>query len=252
MHRSRLAALLGLLILALPAAHADESRTEEPRLVTVSGHGEIRVEPDQARVTLGVEAREPTLEAARAKVNRGVEGVLKLVRELGVPDRQVNSTRLSVQPEYEWLEKTRTRRLVAYAVSRSVSVDLRELEKLGALVERSLSLGANQTGDPVLDHSRRVELEREALGLAAKDAERNAIAMAGPLGVTVGPVRSLSATQDTPAPVPMFAMAVRSIAAAPVSDAPQTYQAGEMVFRAAVNASFDLLVAPRAAAPTSK
>jgi uncharacterized protein len=114
-------------------------------------------------------------------------------------------------------------------------------------VERGLALGANQVGEPVLDHSRRVELEREALAAATKDALRNAEAMAGALQATVGAVRSLNAAQESPPPMPAFAMATRTLAVADAGQgAPQTYQPGELVFRANVSASFDLLPAPAA------
>jgi len=224
-------------------AHAEEAS----RQVTVTGQGEIRVEPDQAKVALGIEAREPTLEAARGRANRTVDAVLKLVRELGIPDRQVNSTRLAVMPEYTWDEKSRQRRLVAYQVTRTVSVDLRELDKLGVLLERGMSFGANQAGDPVLDHSRRAELQREALALATRDASRNAAAMAGALGMAVGPARSLNASQDSSGPVPM-AVERRTVmlAAAADTESPQSYRSGEIVFRASVSAAFDLLPAPTA------
>ena len=242
--RRRRARLLSLALLlggigGLPAALAEEP----PRLVSVSGQGEIRVEPDQARLSLGVEAREPTLEAARQRANRAVEGLLKLTKELGIPDRQVDSTRLAVMPEYVWDEKSRQRRLVAYQVSRTVSIDLRDLEKLGTLLEKGLSLGANQAGDPVLDHSRRRDLEREALALATEDAARNAGVMAAALGMKAGPARSLNANQDSSAPVP-FALTMSTRAAPMVAadaGAPQSYRSGEIVFRASVNASFDLL-----------
>lgn len=233
---------LATLLASTPAWSASAEECVSPRLATVSGEGEIRAEPDQARLTLGVEVREPTLEAARTKANRGVEALLRLTRELGIPERQVNSTRLNVQPEYEWLENTRTRRLTGYVVSRSVGVDLRELDKLGPLVERSLGLGANQVGEPVLDHSRRVELERQALGLATQDALRNAEAMAGALRGSVGAVRSLNAAQESPPPMPAFAMAARTLQVTGSRvGAPETYQPGELVFRASVSASFDLV-----------
>jgi uncharacterized protein YggE len=240
------------LLTCTPVWGAGAEEYPNPRVATVSGQGEIRAEPDQARLTLGVEAREPTLDAARTQVNRSVEALLKLTRELGIPDRQVNSTRLNVQPEYAWLEKTRTRKLVAYVVSRSVAVDLRELDKLGLLLERGLALGANQVGEPVLDHSRRVELQRDALALATKDALRNAEAMAGALHASVGAVRSLNAAQESPPPMPAFAMATRTLQVTGTSvGAPETYQPGELVFRASVGASFDLVPAatPPATAP---
>ena len=246
-HRLRGALALAALLASAPGWSASPEECVSPRLASVSGRGEVRAEPDQARLTLGVEAREPTLEAARTRVNRSVESLLRLTKELGIPERLVNSTRLNVQPEYAWLEKTRTRKLIAYVVSRTVAIDLRELDKLGQLLERSLELGANQVGDPVLDHSRRVELERQALGLATQDALHNAEAMAGALQANVGAVRSLNAAQESPPPMPVFAMASRSLAVADAgAGAPQSYQPGELVFRASVNASFDLLPAPAA------
>jgi uncharacterized protein YggE len=100
-------------------AMAEEPR---PRTVNVSGMAEVSAEPDIARVTLGVESRKPTMEAARAEVAATVDRVLALARELKIDPKQVNATRVQVQPEYRWNENDRERVLLAtWSAARSRS-----------------------------------------------------------------------------------------------------------------------------------
>jgi len=233
-----LAAVLSAVIFSLPAFAADEAR---PRSVTVSGTGEIAAEPDLARVTLGVEARKPTMAEARTEVAATVERVLALCKSLGINPKQVNATGVQIQPEYSWNEKDRKRVLLGYLVSRQVQVELRDLELLGALLERAVDAGVNQVNDPVLDSSRRKDLEREALVKAVQDARQNAETLAGAAGATLGPVRTLNGSASPPM-VPMYR---RQVAMADAAMAPEaSYQAGEMKFTASVNAEYDLAVKP--------
>jgi hypothetical protein len=233
-----LAAALSAALASFPAVAADEAR---PRTVSVSGTGEVAAEPDQALVTLGVEARRPTLAEARSEVSATVERVLALCRNLGIDPKRVNATRVQIQPEYSWNEKDRKRVLLGYLVSRQVQVELRDLELLGTLLERAVDAGVNQVNDPVLDSSRRNELERDALAKAVQDARLNADTLARAAGATLGPVRTLNGATSPPV-VPMYR---RQVAMADAAMAPEaTYQAGEMKFTASVNAEYDLVVKP--------
>jgi hypothetical protein len=240
MTRSRpwLAALLALALAPLAAHAGDDAR---PRTVSVTGSGEVSAEPDMAYITLGVEARKPTMAEARAEVAKTVDRVLALTRDLRIDPKYVNATRLQVQPEYSWNEKDRKRLLLGYLVSRQVQVELRDLEQLGPLLERAVDAGVNQVGDPVLDSSRRKALEREAMSKAVADARLNAETLAGAAGAKLGPIRTLNGSASAP-PMPMYrqAVAMADMAAAPPPEA--TYQPGEMKFSAMVSAEFDLLV----------
>jgi uncharacterized protein YggE len=230
------ATILSAAFTSLPAFAADEAR---PRTVSVSGTGEVAAEPDLAHVTLGVEARKPALADARSEVSATVERVLALCKSLGIDPKRVNATRVQIQPEYSWNEKDRKRVLLGYLVSRQVQVELRDLEVLGTLLERAVDAGVNQVNDPVLDSSRRKDLERDALAKAVEDAGLNADTLARAAGATLGPVRTLNGATSAP-PVPMFR---RQVAMADAAMAPEaSYQAGEMKFSASVNAEYDLLI----------
>jgi uncharacterized protein YggE len=241
----RVAAGLGAcawLALVAPIAHAGD----EPRVVVVSGQGEVRAQPDRATVTVGVLARRPTVEAARQEANRVQAALLGVTRGLQIPDAQVRSTRVNVSPEYTWNESKRQREFVAYAVQRQIVVDLRDIDKLGPLMEKSLTAGANDVQEPQLDSTKRKDLEREALVLAVEDARRNAEVLARAVGMAVGPARNVQGNGFSPGPPMPMAMARRdAVAASPPIEAPQTYQTGELVFGASANVTFDLVPASK-------
>ena len=232
-----LGGLLATLVIPVAPALADEGR---PRTASVTGQGEVTAQPDMARVTLGIEARRPTLAEARSAVTAAVDRVLALTRDLKIDPKCVNATRLQVQPEYNWNEKERKQVLLGYVVSRQVEVELHDLDQLGALLERAVSAGANQVGGAALDSTRRKELERKAMALAVQDARLNAEALASAAGIQLGAVRTLNASGSAP-PIPMYRMASdMAVAAAPRPES--TYQAAEMTFNATVAAEYDLVV----------
>jgi uncharacterized protein len=232
-----------LLAASMLAGTGVATAAETPlRLVSVTGSGEVKAQPDMAYVTLGVESRRPTLAEARTEVNLAVERILALTRELKIDPKQVDSTRLQVQPDYRWDEKSSQQVLLGYVVSRQIEVEVRDLDRLGTLLEKSVSAGANQLGEARLDSSRRKELEREALTKAVDDARLNADALARAAGARLGPVQSLSAAGTMP--VPMYSQRGMAIAAAaPMADAAEkSYQPSDMNFTSTVSAQFELLV----------
>jgi uncharacterized protein len=234
----RLAALACLLLLSASVVAQTDGR---PRVVSVSGQGEVQAEPDRAAVMLGIQARQPKLDDARAQVNQKVDAILKLTRELKIDPKYVRSTRINIQPEYNFDNNGRERNLVGYFVSRQVEVDLRNLEQLGQLLERSASLGVNQLGDPRLDSSKRKDLEREALTRAVADARLNAETLVKAAGGRLGAVRSMSATSNSVSPPMPFLRGVQA-ALSESNGAEQSYQTGQMNFTASVQIEYDLAV----------
>jgi hypothetical protein len=235
-----LAGLLVAATLPLSSAVADDAR---PRAVSVSGQGEVSAEPDLAYVTLGVEARRPNLADARTQVATVVDRVLALCKELRIDPRLVNATRVQIQPEYSWNDKERKQVLLGYIVSRQVQVEVRDLDQLGPLLERAVTAGVNQVGDPVLDSTKRKQLERQAMTLAVQDARANAETLAVAAGVKLGAVRTLNGAGSPPiVPVYRSKMIMADAAAAPPPEA--SYKPGDMKFTATVSAEYDLVVAP--------
>lgn len=230
-------AFLTMTLLASPLA-AEES----PRQVSVNGTGEITVIPDRASLSLGVEMRARDLQAARDEVSKIVSDFLSLAKKMGIEKKSLNTSQLTIRPEYDWVAATRKRRLTGYYVARSISVELDDLEKLGPLLERATTLGVNQVSGPFFTSSREDELKRVALKRAAEDARRNAEVLAMTLGASLGPVRSIQA-QDVSWPQPRPLMQARAMGMAQADAiAEESYEPGEIKLTARMSAAFDLLL----------
>lgn len=230
--RRILAGAVGLLIAS--GALADDARL---RLITVGGEADVSAPPDRADVPLAVEASEKSLADAQRRATEGVERVLALCDQLGIARAQVRSAQAVVQPQYESGALSSRPRIVGYVASREMVVDLRDLSKLGALLEGAIDAGANRVTPPTFGSSRRDDLQRGALAKAAEDARANAQAIAKTLGVKLGPLHTLTANESGGEPVPMV-YAMRAKAAD--SSAAESYSPGEIKFHASVTASFDL------------
>lgn len=225
---------------ALIAGGAAAQAAEQPRTISVTGTGEVQAEPDRATLMFGIEARRPQLEQARADVAKAVDAVLRLTASLKIDPKLVHATRINVQPEYNWGNGPQERTLIGYFVSRQVEIELRDLDKLGPLLERATDLGVNQIGDPQLDSSRRAQLLREALAKAVADARQNAEVVAKAADARLGAARTINAStaQTSPGPVPLARAALAM--EANTAKAAGSYQSGEMSFTATVSIQYDL------------
>ena len=210
------------------------------RSVTVSGEAEREVMPDRAHLSLTAEVRQATVDGARAEANRRIDALLRLLSDLKIPKTDIDSTALEVRPEFTWNPQTGSQRLKGYLVVRSVRLKLTDLEKLGAVLERGMTAGANQISPPTFTHSRREALLREVLGAATLDARRNAEAAAAGIGMTVGSAQRIEILEEGGGPQPMVLGMVRA-AAAPDAAAEASYQPAQLTLKARVRATFDLV-----------
>lgn len=236
-------AISALLALALsPASQADgqdrDPGRQQPPGVTVTGEGRVTALPDRAALQLGVQARHEDLAQARAEVTRRTNEVLAHLASLDIEERHINATHISVQPEYRWDKQREEQILTGYSVQRSIDLALMDLSLLPAVIEGSADAGANQVSPPRLSHSDEAELRRDALRLATEDARASAAAIAQSLGRTLRGVRDIS-VMGSPRPMPL-ANDMMMRASMESGEARADYVAGDMVFEAQVNATFNL------------
>lgn len=233
-------ALLSLLPLSPPVFAQD--KIDAHRHISVSGQGEVTATPDRARLRLGVTQLSPDLAAAETRVNGVVRAYLAEAKALGAKEEQISTAGVSIQPEYQWDEKERVSRLVGYRVSRDMEVVITNLDKLGDFVLRATKAGVNQVQPPQLESSKAKELQNQALTRAALDAQAKAQLMAETLGVKLGPLHNLSASDFAPPPPMPKLMAMRAEGALDGGNQELGFSPGEIRYGAAVNAEFDLLL----------
>lgn len=236
-HARRLAAACCALILAAPAWAHEEGR---PRLLTVSGEGEVKVAPDRADVSFAVEASERSLADAEKQVAESVAKLLKLCDSLEIGKAQVRSAQLNVSPQYDGSIVSGRPKIVGYHVSRQIEVDLRDLGKLGRLLQGAVEQGANRVHGVSFGSTKKDEHQRAALARAAEDAKANADQLARTLGVKLGRLHALTASESGGQPMPLQRMRMAEMKVMGGDDAAQSFEAGEIRFNASVTAEFDL------------
>lgn len=216
------------LILSAGAGFAQDSA---PKL-TVTGEGEAVAVPDMATVSLGVSAQNPDPGAAMNEASEVAGAILTRLDAMGIAARDRQTSDVGLQPIWNSHDSDRPREITGYEASNRLTVRVRDLDQLGAVLGAVTEDGANrlsglsfglQDPDPVSEAARRD---------AVADAMERAKVLAEAAGVTLGPVLSISESGGGYAPSPMPMMEAR-VAAAPIA-------AGESTINARVTMVFEL------------
>jgi uncharacterized protein YggE len=234
---------LSALLLALavgtvsltPAAQA----AEKPATISLQGRGEISVAPDMAVVTtrvvtVGASAPE-ALEANTAAIAK----VIADIKAAGIEAKDVQTSGFSIYPRYEdrkFVSQSATPKIVGYEVSNGVTVRVRALDKLGAIMTAVVASGANSVDGLSFAVSDTNEKLDEARKEAVADARRKADLYATAAGVKLGRVLSIS-EGNIAIPRPY---AVRSEKMMAMASAPVPVEAGEETLSATVNIVWEI------------
>lgn len=231
--KTQLSAFLIAASLLLPLSlQAEEAKPS----INVSGIGQVSASPDKAMITVSIEARRKRIQEARDEVSAVISRALSITDMLEIDRKYVNTSGSTIRPEYRYNNGKRS--FEGYYVSRQVLVDLRDLENIGPLTEKLLDAGINNVSPPNLGSTQAAELKRQALKLAAADAKLNAEVIADTLGVTIGKPLNISAHSNNHNPVQPRMMMKAAYAEDSAAAPSQTYETGEIRFKANVNASF--------------
>lgn len=152
--------------------------------ITVTGLGSVKAAPDQATFSFGVETQGATANEALAANNETVQNVIDAVKGQGIPDDDIQTQSVSVSPRYSSDGQV----IIGYSANNTVSVIVRELDQVGAVVDAATKAGANQVYGPSLEIADKTALYEQALGEAFDDARSKAEAVAKAAGVTLGGV----------------------------------------------------------------
>jgi uncharacterized protein len=209
-----------------------------PPLVNVSGQGEVKVQPDEIILNLGVEVRDRNLEEARKQNDRKVAAILNYLRKNGVDPKHVQTTYMSVQPIYtgdQYGQSTPE----FYLAQKTMTVTVRNIGKFDELLAGVYKAGANRV-DGI--HYRSTELEKhreQARKLAVKAAKAKAEALSSELGTRIGRVYSITESSSEGHPRPMLHRQMMEMAQDFSADGP-TISPGQITITANVQVSFTL------------
>lgn len=232
-------ALATTAMIAVPfAALADE--TPGPRII-VTGEGEAAIAPDTAVLSLVVMEEKPTAREALTANNESMAKVLDGMKKAGIADRDLQTSGFNIEPRYVYPEnkdgkqQPEAPKIVGYAVSNSLSVRVRDLKKVGEILDQSVSLGVNQGGNLVFTNDKPDAILEEARKKAVASAISKAKTLSTAAGVELGKIVQISEQSRNPRPVPMAQSKMMAMAADSVPVA-----AGENTYNVTVDVTFEL------------
>jgi uncharacterized protein len=185
--------------------------------ISVTGEGRVDAVPDMATVGLGVTTQGATAAEAMAANSAAVQAVLDRLVAAGIAARDVQTTGLSLNPQWSNYDSSPQQKIEGYVATNMVTVRVRALDTLGGVLDAAVSDGANTLNGLGFGLADPEPALKEARAKAVQDARARAETLAAAAGVTLG--RVLSITEGgyaNPAPMPMY-KADAAMSAVPVA-----------------------------------
>lgn len=209
-------AFIVLLAAAAMPGVASAQEAERPS-ITVRGQGVVSVRPDLAFVTMGASVRRETAAAAFEQANALVAQLNQILRDAGVPERDVQTRQFSLSPEFGRSTGDGPAPIVGWRAVNLLSIKIRDFGRIGAIIDagaRALGNDAQISGITFTVEDTDA-VARQARDQAIANARERAQQMAAAAGVRI--VRVLSITETSappPTPVALAAPAPGVAAAA--------------------------------------
>lgn len=197
MHRLALVAAVAAAPLFSAPALAD---TALPPAISVTGEASISAPPDLAQLDAGVASDGKTAREASDANNTAMAKVLAALKGAGIAEKDVQTSRLSLQPQYAQ-NRSGPSPITGYRASNRVTVKLHDVGKVASVIDALVGAGANDVGNVNFTVEHPSKLLDEAREQAVADARRKAEIYAKATGVTLGAPLSI---EEGGAPAPMF------------------------------------------------
>lgn len=207
--------LVGVAGAAMTVGAQEPSRPTVPQIVTTAS-SDVRVSPDRATVSIGVQSRAATAAGAATQNAQKQRAVIDAVKAKGVAAEQISTSSFNVIPETVYDRDGKTPpRTTSYLVVNTINVDLKRIDLVGPVIDASLTAGANQINSLQFGLQNPDSARRLALTAAVTKARADADAIARAAGGSLGTLIEVVATDyhESP-PIPLqrrVAVAMESV-----------------------------------------
>ena len=246
-------ALLAILLLLTACApqslHQQIAKQSGVRLLTVQAEGQVKVNPDQLQLRLGVVTEAETAGPALEKNNQRMNGVMQMLRDIGISDNEMTTGQFRINPQ--WSRPPRPtpaswqRTIIGYRVNNELLISTTRVELAGKLLGLAEQAGANQIGGLQFGLADPDAYQRRAIEIATAKAQAKAETLARAAGVALAGVQTISLGGGTSLPQPRAMLAEMKTA----SVEPVPVAAGKVEVSATVTIAYRLTEAANTAPP---
>ncbi len=210
------AALLLSNILAVSARASSTSPGETTRTMTLSATGSVNSKPDMVTITTGIQTEAVRARDALDDNNDIMAAMLKSLKLAGLASRDIATTRFSVQPRYQRFKNGQVAKVSGYRVINSVRITVREINDLGDILDRLVTIGSNSINSIQFGLSSPEKALDDARRAAMRDVLDKAALYARAANVRLGSIISIS-EQANSFPPPAMAYRARAMDAVPIA-----------------------------------
>jgi len=177
-------------------------------LLSVSAQAEAKRVPDVATISAGVVTQAADANAAMRANAVQMDKVMAAIKAAGIAERDIQTSGINLNPQYKYVENQEPT-ITGYQANNTVNLKVRDIGKLGKVLDALVASGANQVNGPSFEIDQPEEAYDEARRGALEKAQARAAMYAKTLGLRVRRIVSISegAGFQPPRPMPMMAMA---------------------------------------------
>jgi hypothetical protein len=184
-------AVLALVLSACGPTTINQAAPENLRTLNVNGVGVVYLTPDIVYINIGVNTQRDNAAEAVEVNKEQTNAVTAAIKEFGVDPKDIRTTNFSIwsNPQYDPSGQIQG---TTYVVDNTVNVTIRDLDKLGDLLDAAISAGANNIYSIQFDVEDKTEANKEARALAVEDAKSQAQDLAGVAGLSLVDIQTIS------------------------------------------------------------
>lgn len=165
------------------AADSSIIATDAAKTINVTGNGEVTATPDIAYLYLGVVTDKPTSIEAQSANSTAMNNIIAAIKKEGIKDEDIKTTDYSINPKYDYDKNTGASILVGYTVSNTLNVTVKNISKVGQIIDTAVKSGANVSNNISFGVSDYEKYYNMALLKALSNAQSKAQAISGFLGI---------------------------------------------------------------------
>lgn len=154
----------------------------ERGVLSVHGEGVVYAKPTIARIHLGVETERPNAKEAQQENAKIMSAIVQSLMDMGFAEDDIKTANYSIYPVRSTVASSGEYRVVGYRVSNTLIVTVRDLDRVGEVIDVSTQAGANNVSSIQFDIEDSSDLYYKALELAVSDASTKARVIARATG----------------------------------------------------------------------
>jgi uncharacterized protein len=232
----KISILINLVIALLVGSQAYAQQQIMPPMVHVNGVGEIRVQPDQVVMNIGIEIRDQKLDQARKQVDARAAAIISYLKKQGVPAKDIQTSFVNVQPIYEGVNYGKASPSF-YQAQKTMVILIRKLDRFDEITTGLYDVGINRIDGISFQVSDIEKYKAEARNRAVQNAKQKATSLTAQLGSKLGRVYSIQEVDNYGGPRPYQAKMMMAESSMDQAEGP-TIAGGEVVITSKVDVSF--------------